>query len=218
MSKVVTPNIDEIPLDPELVRDYLEQNLDFFGKYPELVTQLQIPHVSRGAVSLLEKRQEVQRAKITQMEEELTTLIGNARVNEVIFKAISEIYIELVGVQSIIELEEVVNRICQEHLYLVQFRLLQPHDEAYLHLQTKLGSKGTFLGRVSTEIMDIVFDAPAKSIALIEVSHESEDSEEIFGIAAFGAKQADHFQPQMDTFFIRELARLLSRHFVHLVL
>lgn len=217
MSKLVTPNLDDLVLDADLVKEYLEQNLDFFAKYPDLVTQLQITHVSRGAVSLLEKRQEMQRAKITQMEEELTTLIGNARVNEVIFKAISEIYISLVGCQSIQQLEDIVNRICQEHLYLVQFRLLQPQDEAYLHLQAKLGNKGTFLGRVSTELMDIVFDDVAKSVALIEVVHESEDAEEIFGIAVFGAKEADHFQPQMDTFFIRELARLLSRHFVHLV-
>ena len=65
--------------------------------------------------------------------------------------------------------------------------------------------------------MEVVFDEKAHSIALMEVVHESEDTEEIFGIAAFGAKDADHFQPQMDTFFIRELARLLSRHFVHLV-
>lgn len=217
MSKLVTPNLDDLVLDADLVKEYLEQNLDFFAKYPELVNQLQITHVSRGAVSLLEKRQEMQRAKITQLEEELTTLIGNARVNEVIFKAISEIYIALVGCNSIQQLEETVNKICQEHLYLVQFRLLQPQDQAYLHLQAKLGDRGTYLGRVSEELMEVVFDEKAQSIALIEVVHESEDTEEIFGIAAFGAKDADHFQPQMDTFFIRELARLLSRHFVHLV-
>ena len=64
--------------------------------------------------------------------------------------------------------------------------------------------------------MEAVFDEHAGSLALIEVVHETETDEEIFGIAAFAAKQADHFQPHMDTFFIRELARLLCRHFVHL--
>lgn len=218
MSKMVTTNNEDLQgLDPKLVKEYLEQNPDFFAQYPEMVTQIQIPHISRGAISLLEKRQEMQRAKITEMEDQLSILIDNARVNEVIFKAISEIYISLVGCQSIAELEQIVSEICQQHLYLVQFRLLQPQDEAYLHLQAKLDGKGTYLGRLSVELMDVVFDEEAKSVALIEVVHEDDESEEIFGIAAFGAKAADHFQPQMDTFFIKELARLLSKHFVHLV-
>ena len=216
MSKVLTPNLDELRLDPELVKAYLEQNPSFFAEHPELITQLSIPHDSRGAISLLEKRQEMQRQKITQMEEELTLLMGHARANEVIFKAISEIYIALVGCQSIAELERAVDHVCREHLYLVQFRLLQPEDQAYLHLQAKLTAKGTYLGRVSPELMDAVFDEPAGSIALIEVVHETETEEAIFGIAAFAARQGDHFQPHMDTFFIRELARVLSRHFVFL--
>lgn len=218
MSKTAKPNNDgPMNLDPDQVKAYLEQNPDFFAQFPDMVTEIQIPHISRGAISLLEKRQEMQRNKITEMEEQLSILIDNARVNEVIFKAISEIYISLVGCPSIAELENVVSKICQDHLYLVQFRLLQPQDEAYLHLQAKLGDKGTYLGRLSNELMEVVFDEEAKSIALIEVVYESEECEEIFGIAAFGAKQADHFQPQMDTFFIKELARLLSKHFVHLV-
>lgn len=217
MSEALTPNFDELELDAELVKEYLQQNPDFFLQHPELVTQLKIPHVAKGAISLLEKRQEVQRDKITLMEEELTSLMGHARANEIIFKAISQIYISLVGCQSISELEQAVNKVCQEHLYLVQFRLLQPEDEAYLHLQAKLNAKGTYLGRLKTDLMEVVFDQPAGSVALIEVAHESEDDEQIFGIGAFAAKQHDHFQSHMDTFFIRELARLLSQHFVHLV-
>lgn len=217
MSEALTPNYDELELDAELVKSYLQQHPDFFSQHPELVTQLKIPHVAKGAISLLEKRQEVQRDKITHMEEELTALMGHARANEIIFKAISEIYISLVGCQSIAQLEEAVNKVCQEHLYLVKFRLMQPEDEAYLHLQAKLGDNGTYLGRLKRDLLDVVFGPSAGSVALIEVVHESDEDEQIFGIAAFAAKQHDHFQPHMDTFFIRELARLLSRHFVHLV-
>ncbi len=217
MSKALEPNLDDIILDGELVRDYLQQHPEFFVEYPELVTKLQIPHVSKGAISLLEKRQEVQREKITQMEEQLSLLMGHARANEIIFKAISEIYISLVGCQSIAELEQAVNKVCQEHLYLVQFRLLQPEDQAYLHLQAKLSDHGTYLGRVPVDLMEAVFDEPGGSIALIEISHETEEEEQIYGIGAWAAKQADHFQPHMDTFFIRELARLLGRHFKHLL-
>ena len=75
MSKVLHPNYDDLELDEDLVRAYLEQNPDFFVQHADLVTQLRIPHASHGAVSLLEKRQEIQRAKIIKMEEELSMLL-----------------------------------------------------------------------------------------------------------------------------------------------
>ena len=217
MSKVVRPDFEELAIVQQQVKDYLLQHPEFFTEHPELITQLQIPHVSKGAISLLEKRQEMQRDKITQMEEQLSILMDNARANEVIFKAISQIYISLVGCGSISELEQAVSAVCQEHLYLAQFRFMQPEDEAYLHLQAKLTEKGTYLGRLSPDLMEAVFERSKGSVALIEVVNESDEVEEIYGIAAFAAKQPDHFQPHMDTFFIRELARLLSRHFVHIV-
>jgi uncharacterized protein YigA (DUF484 family) len=216
MSKVLTPDLDTLQLDSELVRDYLQQNPDFFVEHSDLVTQLRIPHASHGAVSLLEKRQEIQRAKIMKMEEELTILMGHARQNEVIFRAISDMYIALVGCRSVAALEEAVDGVCKNQLYLAQFRLLQPEDQAYLHLQAKLAGNSCYLGRLAPEVMETVFDDTAQSVALVELNYERDDDECIFGIAAFASASAQHFQPSMDTLFIEELGRLLSQHAVHL--
>lgn len=216
MSKVLTPSIDDLQLDAELVKEYLEQNPDFFVEHSDLVTKLRIPHASHGAVSLLEKRQEIQRAKIIKMEEELSILLGHARQNEVIFRAISDMYIALVGCKSVAALEEAVDGVCKNQLYLAQFRLLQPEDEAYIHLQAKLAGSTSYLGRLSPEVMETVFDSNAQSVALVELNYEQDDQECIFGIAAFASASAHHFQPSMDTLFIDELGRLLSRHAVHL--
>lgn len=216
MSKVLTPDLDNIQLDAELVRDYLEQNPGFFVEHGDLVTQLRIPHASHGAVSLLEKRQEIQRAKIIKMEEELNILMGHARQNEVIFRAISDMYISLVGVKSVAALEQAVDGVCKDQLYLAQFRLLQPEDEAYIHLQAKLGGNPCYLGRLAPEVLETVFDKNAQSVALVELNYEQDGQECIFGIAAFASASSQHFQPSMDTLFIEELGRLLSRHAVHL--
>jgi uncharacterized protein YigA (DUF484 family) len=216
MSKVLHPNYDELELDEDLVRAYLEQNPDFFVNHADLVTQLRIPHASHGAVSLLEKRQEIQRAKIIKMEEELSILMGHARQNEIIFRAISDMYIALVGCKSVAALEQAVDKVCQEQLYLAQFRLLQPEDEAYIHLQAKLAGNNSYLGRLAPEVMETVFDGRAQSVALVELNYELDDTEVIFGIAAFASASAQHFQPSMDTLFIDELGRVLSRHAVHL--
>lgn len=216
MSKVLHPNYDELELDEDLVRAYLEQNPDFFVNHADLVTQLRIPHASHGAVSLLEKRQEIQRAKIIKMEEELSILMGHARQNEIIFRAISDMYIALVGCKSVAALEQAVDKVCQEQLYLAQFRLLQPEDEAYIHLQAKLAGNNSYLGRLAPEVMETVFEGRAQSVALVELNYELDDTEVIFGIAAFASASAQHFQPSMDTLFIDELGRVLSRHAVHL--
>ena len=217
MSKRSAPDIDNIPLDAELVRAYLEQNPDFFVENADLVTQLRIPHASHGAVSLLEKRQEVQRQKIMAMEEELTLLMGHARQNEVIFKAISEMYIALVGCESIRAMEIAIDQVCRNQLYLAQFRLLQPEDEAYLHLQAKLNGNPSYLGRLNQDVLEAVFDASAQSFALVELNDQSDDEEIILGIAAFASSSALHFTPDMDTLFIDELGRLLSRHAINII-
>lgn len=216
MSKVLTPNYDDLELDADLVRTYLEQNPDFFVNHPDLVTQLRIPHASHGAVSLLEKRQEIQRGKIIKMEEELNLLMGHARQNEIIFRAVSDMYIALVGCQSVSDLEDAVDQVCKNQLYLAHFRLLQPEDEAYVHLQAKLNGNSSYLGRLSPDILDTVFDGSAQSVALVELNYQVGDEEIIFGIAAFASSSAQHFQPTMDTLFIDELGKLLSRHAVNL--
>ena len=217
MTKVLTPNPDDLELDAELVKDYLQQNPDFFVDHPELITQLRIPHEAHGATSLLERRQEIQRSKILQMEEELNALMVNARQNENIFRAVSEMYIGLVGCKSITDLEDVVNTVCKEQLFLAQFRLLQPEDEAYIHLQAKLDGNPSYLGRLYPEIMGTVFDSFAQSVALVELNYTVGDEETIFGIAAFASSSIHHFQQHMDTLFIDQLGQLLSRHTVEIL-
>ena len=216
MSEILTPNFDDILLDSELVAAYLEQNPNFFVENSELVSKLRIPHETHGSISLVEKRQEIQRAKIIKMEEELNILMSHARQNEIIFRAVSDMYIALVGCQSIADLESAVDDVCKNQLYLAQFRLLQPEDEAYVHLQAKLNSNTSYLGRLSPEILETVFDGSAQSVALVELSNHTDEQETIFGIAAFASSSAQHFQPTMDTLFIDELGRLISRHAVNL--
>lgn len=216
MSKVLTPNCEDIELDSDLVRSYLEQNPDFFVEHAELVTQLRIPHETHGSISLVEKRQEIQRAKIVKMEQELEILMSHARQNEIIFRAVSDMYIALVGCKSIADLEDAVDQVCKDQLFLAQFRILQPEDEGYIHLQAKLDNGTSYLGRLAPEILETVFDGTAQSVALVELQDQNDEHETIFGIAAFASSSAQHFQPTMDTLFIDELGRLISRHAVNL--
>ena len=64
------------------VVEYLKNNPDFFDKHPELLAEINIPHASGDAVSLVEKQVKVLREQNEQTRERLHELIEIARQNE----------------------------------------------------------------------------------------------------------------------------------------
>lgn len=74
-----------IELDDDAVMQYLLQNPDFFIRNARLVEQMHIPHPVRGSVSLVEWQLGRQRNQIGQLEEEITLLMEQAGLNEVLF-------------------------------------------------------------------------------------------------------------------------------------
>lgn len=41
----------EAPFDEQIIREYLIDNPDFFGRYPELLLAMRMSHTERGTVS-----------------------------------------------------------------------------------------------------------------------------------------------------------------------
>lgn len=72
-------------LDEERVMQYLLQNPDFFIRNPYIVEQMVVPHPVRGCVSLLKWQLERQRARIQQLEDDITRLIAHVSINEPLF-------------------------------------------------------------------------------------------------------------------------------------
>ena len=64
------------------VADYLRKNPQFFSEYQELLLELQIPHPSGNAVSLVEKQLSVLREQNDQTSKKMHELIEIARQNE----------------------------------------------------------------------------------------------------------------------------------------
>ena len=67
------------PFDELLIREYLLDKPDFFARYPEILLAMRLPHGERGTVSLVERRQELLRNRVNQLEEEITALMTEAR-------------------------------------------------------------------------------------------------------------------------------------------
>ena len=87
-------------IDDSLMREYLQENPDFFTRNEDLLAQLQFRHSEKGAVSLSEDSSRKLRQRVQQLEE-ITELMINARRNEAIFNAYSNLYVQLLRCNSL---------------------------------------------------------------------------------------------------------------------
>lgn len=69
-------------LDANRVAAYLRRHPEFFNEHPELLSQLEIPHDSGEAVSLVERQMSILRAQNKQHQQKLRELIEIAGANE----------------------------------------------------------------------------------------------------------------------------------------
>ncbi len=72
----------ETEIDAGTVSRYLRAHPDFFVDYPDLLKEIQVPHVTGEAVSLVEKQLSVLREQNEQARKRLHELIEIARQNE----------------------------------------------------------------------------------------------------------------------------------------
>ena len=88
MSKAQTGKFVEF--GPEAVSDYLLTHPDFFIDHPEVLKELQVPHLSGNAVSLVEKQLILLREQNEQTQKRLHELIEIARQNEELARSVIE--------------------------------------------------------------------------------------------------------------------------------
>lgn len=213
----VTAIKEEIILDEQLVKDYLLDNPQFFLNHPDLMAAIRLPHQERGTVSLVERQQEILRAKVQVLEEEITELMAVARQNEGIFLTFSELYLQIIESTDEATLYQTMLGILSKKLNLPGIYLKRFKDDgADFHIDRaqlqdiidhRLARKDYYFGRLTHEEQQQLFEPELniKSTALILLGEEGDT-----GIVAFGSTDENHFFPGMDTLFLSELAKILA--------
>ena len=77
--------------------NYLQRHPDFFTKHPELLSELDIPHLSGEAVSLVERQVNVLRDQNQQMSKRMHELIEIARQNEELAQRMHQLALTLMS-------------------------------------------------------------------------------------------------------------------------
>lgn len=213
---------DENPLTDELVVKYLQDNPEFFGRHPQLVTELRLSDHQRGAVSLVERQQQQMRQKVAAMEDEITHLLSTAAHNEQVYHRFNAAYLQMVDCTSGQQLldtlaNEVVNtlKLDEVKIWLVPEKS-QQHDSISLHdcqgiVNNRLSKENYYFGRLQQTEQERIFNKACDgSVVLVRLV----ENDETFGFLAFRSNDAEHFDPRMDTLMLNQFTALVTKLFI----
>lgn len=194
----------DVPFDELIIREYLLDNPDFFNRYPELLLAMRLPHMERGAISLMERRQEMLRQRVSQLEEEITSLLTMAARNEKIYQFNTELSFQLLNCADLVSLKEVLADSLKLQFNFSHVRLISVLDTDMKAIWDQRLHKGHYFGRLTQQEAKRLFGSEVGSVALTKLS---EDNPVIFAIAS---QDATHFHPDMDNMLLEQLRRLLA--------
>ncbi len=212
---------DTLVLTEQMVEDYLSDHPEFFAERTQLLMSLKLPHQQRGAVSLVERQQELQRNRVAQLEEEITQLMSIARQNEAIFMAFSALYKEVIDCDSRDSLIDVIQSTMKEKLNVQRVKFYNKQElvdeiadgdkyaEAVKGIIDRRLEGGFYFGRMTKSELDLLFDEqhgdPVRSVAVMVVGEGDQR-----GVILFGSKDESHYFPGMDTLLLSELGTLIT--------
>lgn len=194
----------DVPFDELIIREYLLDNPDFFNRYPELLLAMRLPHMERGVISLVERRQEILRQRVSQLEEEITSLLTMAARNEKIYQFNTELSFQLLNCADLVSLKEVLADSLKLQFNFSHVRLISVLDTDMQAIWDQRLHKGHYFGRLTQQEAKRLFGSEVGSVALTKLS---EDNPVIFAIAS---QDATHFHPDMDNMLLEQLRRLLA--------
>ncbi|NOY72453.1 MAG: DUF484 family protein [Gammaproteobacteria bacterium] len=218
--------------DEQAVAQFLQNNPDFFNKNSALLEQLQLPHHTGTAVSLIERQVSVLQEKNTLLTNQLRELIHHARENDRLNNNMQNLTIALLECRNAKDIlntvrEHLKNQFSAEALtfplhtvpsslsvnetsQLDAVRLIPDNDPSITTLKKLLKKTTPLCGKLSQEQLDIVFGSLSNTIKSAAIIPLQQDGH-VFGAIAIGSKNAKHFQANMGTIFLSHLGKMVSR-------
>lgn len=212
----------EKTLTVEEVTDYLLANRDFFMEQRELLNEINFPHETSGAVSLIERQVQILRENQKANQELIAELTVNANANHELLKKMQTLTLQLIRSKDAKALLDNLSENIYKQFDLSQMQLLMGEESQFSNLpHTQYLSKAE-IAKVDTDILNLhayVGRVPAKlsdyfspeclakcqSIALIKFDAQGNNSYLLIGSA-----DEQHFQSDMGTDFIEYIGEMLA--------
>lgn len=111
-------------LSPQEVRDYLINHPDFFLEQQDLFTEINFPHETSGAISLIERQVQVLRNSQKESMDRVSELTATATTNHELLKKMQLLMLKLVVAEDSASLITCLNDLMREQFELDQMYLL----------------------------------------------------------------------------------------------
>lgn len=214
--------------DDHSVAVYLQQNVDFFERHPQLLARMRVPHPRNAStVSLIERQVEVLRQRYESQEQKLAEFVRVARANNQLAEKVHRFTRRLLRTgtraESIAQIEASLREdFDTSHAVLVLplegqplvpdsdrfVRTVSSEDTNYRSFDSLFTSGKPRCGQLRDSQKDFLFGAEAVgigSVALIPLSGTGPT-----GLLALGSVDRDRFHPGMSTEFLQRMGDLIS--------
>lgn len=205
----------------ELLKDYP----DILARNPALLAELEIPHESGQAVSLIERQVGVMRDKLRASDKRLRELMDIARSNERLAESCHRLAINLLGSH---DLEDVISLVLDElgnelgadfaviRLITDDSDRLNDKPELFIDkntaelkaFSTMLDNRKSLCGRCTKEQLDFLFGEDADQIGSAAVIPLVAGAK--LGLLGLGGNDERRFSIAMGTEFLNQIGELVS--------
>ena len=218
----------EEQVSEQTIHDYLAAHPDFFERHATLLSTLNLPHASGGAVSLVERQVSVLRQKELKLERQLKELIQVARDNDVLSAKIHELVLQLLSASSLQDTVAAVEEALRSGFGADQavlvlfgdsgafddinvgrfFRVVGKDDDGLKPFSTFLNGTSARCGQIRDTQRDFLFKGEADEIGSAALVPLGEGSE--IGFLAIGSVDRERFHPGMSIDFLTRLGDLVA--------
>jgi hypothetical protein len=219
-------------LNDDTVSKYLIENPEFFNRKGDLLLEMDIPHESGSAISLLERQVALFRERNRELQNNINEFIFNAEENDALFEKTRIVILELLKTTNLTQLSEAVDITLKDEYSAHASRLffitesgdgmdqdkvrtlaMKPARETLGRLFDK---KRTFCCELTPEQARLLFPDTKKDIlsaAVIPVHlPESLRKEKGIGmpILVIGSDKHNHFNSSLDTLFLDFIGEVIA--------
>ncbi|MCP3866696.1 MAG: DUF484 family protein [Gammaproteobacteria bacterium] len=199
------------------VAEHLKANPAFFDQFPEVLRELELPHQTGNAVSLIERQVRTLREESQRYQQQLEELIGVAQANMELNKRLHNLTLTLIDAVTFDEVIDVLQDKLHDDFKAEAVELhLFTIAEADRDTNPDLNGFRDFLdtgkprcGRLSDSQLQFLFGPQAediKSTALIAISGQG-----LMGVLAIGSHVPERFNSGMGTEYLMRLGEIVSK-------
>lgn len=206
------------------VAAFLLKHPEFFADHPDVLTEMELPHNTGGAISLMERQVSVLRERNLEMRQRLSKLLDTARDNERLFEKTRRLVLALMEARDLDQAVKALYQSLEQDFNIAFYNLLLFGREGQFRTSTAkvvslqdarpyignlLKTNRAICGTLRELEVELLFAENAPHIgscAAVPLNHSA-----TFGMLAVGNNDPKYYRSSMGTLFLSYIAEVLNR-------